>query len=107
MNAYMYILECSDGSYYIGSTKQIEVRLHQHQNGEGAIYTKNRLPVKLVYLEHYPRIDAAFAREKQVQGWSRKKRQALINGKQNDLFGLSECKNETHSKNFKKDEGLI
>jgi putative endonuclease len=54
--------------------------LAQHQNGEGANHTRKRLPVKLVYYEIYPRIDEAFNREKQVQGWSRKKKQALING---------------------------
>ena len=76
---YMYILECSDGSYYTGSTKYLEKRLSQHQAGEGANHTKKRLPVKLRYYEEYPRIDYAFYREKQVQGWSRKKKEALIN----------------------------
>lgn len=48
---YTYILECSDGNYYTGSTKDLENRLQQHQNGEGANHTKKRLPVKLVYVE--------------------------------------------------------
>ena len=77
---YMYILECSDGSYYTGSTTNLELRLQQHQSGEGANHTKKRLPVTLVYYEEYSRIDEAFYREKQVQGWSRKKKEALING---------------------------
>ena len=76
----MYILECSDGSYYTGSTTNLELRLQQHQSGEGANHTKKRLPVTLVYYEKYSRIDEAFYREKQVQGWSRKKKEALING---------------------------
>lgn len=76
----MYILECSDGTFYTGSTKNIEARIWQHQNGEGANYTKNRLPVRLLYLEEYDRMDTAFGREKQVQGWGRKKKKALING---------------------------
>jgi putative endonuclease len=76
----MYILECSDGSYYTGSTTNLELRLQQHQNGEGANHTKKRLPVTLVYYEEYARIDEAFYREKQVQGWNRKKKEALING---------------------------
>lgn len=80
MRGYMYILECADGSYYTGSTTNLELRLAQHQNGEGANHTKKRLPVRLVYYEEYPRIDEAFYREKQVQGWSRKKKEALING---------------------------
>ena len=76
----MYILLCSDGSYYTGSTNDLERRLHEHQNGEGANHTKKRLPVKLLYYEEYDRIDEAFYREKQVQGWSRRKKEALING---------------------------
>jgi len=80
MKGYMYILECSDGSYYIGRTTDLELRLQQHQSGEGANHTKKRLPVTLVYYEVYSRIDEAFYREKQVQGWSRKKKEALING---------------------------
>jgi putative endonuclease len=76
----MYILECCDGSYYVGSTKSLERRLSEHQEGLGANYTSRRLPVKLVYCEEYERIDDAFYREKQVQGWRRAKREALING---------------------------
>src|SRR5690554_4422655 len=80
MKGYTYILLCSDGSYYTGSTKHLELRLDQHQNGEGANHTKKRLPVKLIYYEEYNRIDEAFYREKQIQGWNRKKKEALING---------------------------
>jgi putative endonuclease len=86
---YMYILECADGSYYTGSTKDLERRLEQHQSGEGANHTKKRLPVKLVYFEEFQRIDKAFYREKQVQGWSRKKKEALINGDFDKLSPLS------------------
>jgi putative endonuclease len=78
--AWMYILECSDGSYYVGSTKDLEYRLSEHQAGKGAKYTSRRLPVKLVYSEEYERVVDAYAREKQVQNWSRAKREALING---------------------------
>ncbi|UZO80962.1 GIY-YIG nuclease family protein [Aquimarina sp. ERC-38] len=87
----MYILECSDGSYYTGSTKYLERRLEQHQNGEGARHTKSRLPVKLLYYELYNRIDTAFYREKQVQGWSRAKKEALINGNLEALPGLAKA----------------
>lgn len=75
---YMYILICSDGSYYTGSTKYLNRRLDQHRRGEGSNYTKKRLPVKLIYFEAYSRIDHAFYREKQVQGWSRKKKESLM-----------------------------
>ncbi|AXT49482.1 GIY-YIG nuclease family protein [Aquimarina sp. BL5] len=89
MTGYMYILECSDGSYYTGSTKDLDKRLQQHQNGEGANHTKKRLPIRLLYYEQYDRIDTAFYREKQVQGWSRAKKEALINGDLDTLPGLS------------------
>ncbi|MCB0587836.1 MAG: GIY-YIG nuclease family protein [Phaeodactylibacter sp.] len=99
MRGYMYILECADGSYYTGSTKDMERRLAQHQAGEGANHTRKRLPVKLVYFETFSRIDKAFYREKQVQGWSRKKKEALINSQFEELHRLAECRNETHYKN--------
>jgi len=86
---YMYILECGNGTYYTGSTKYLEKRLEQHQNCQGANYTKKHLPVTLIYYEEYSRIDEAFYREKQVQGWSRKKKLALIEGRFSDLPELA------------------
>ena len=85
----MYILICADDSYYIGSTIDLDRRLRQHQNGEGANHTKKRLPVELVYSEEFQRIDLAFYREKQIQKWSRKKKEALINRQHQDLPELS------------------
>ena len=96
MKGYMYILECFDGSYYTGSTNNLELRLQQHQNGEGANHTREHLPVQLVYFEEYDRIDEAFKREKQIQGWSRKKKKALINGDLEKLHTLAKCQNESH-----------
>jgi len=101
MNGYMYILQCADGSYYTGSTSDLDKRLLQHQMGEGAIHTKSRLPVKLVYYESFARIDEAFYREKQIQGWSRKKKESLISGDTAGIRKLAECKNETHFRNKK------
>jgi putative endonuclease len=89
MKGFLYILECSDGSYYTGSTNDLDFRLKQHQMGEGANHTKKRLPVKLVYYEEFQRIDDAFNREKQLQGWSRSKKEALIRGKSELLPDLS------------------
>lgn len=97
---YMYILECADGSYYTGSTKDLERRLWEHQNGLGANHTAKRLPVKLVYCEECDRIDDAFYREKQVQGWSRKKKEALMASDYNQIHLLAECRNETHCAGF-------
>jgi putative endonuclease len=62
MKGYMYILKCADGSYYTGSTTNLDLRLSQHHDGEGANHTKKRLPVKLVYYEGFDRIDLAFYR---------------------------------------------
>ena len=89
MQGYMYILECSDGSYYTGSTNDLDLRLKQHQGGEGANHTKKRLPVKLLYCEEYQRIDDAFYREKQVQGWGRDKKEVLMKGDNQMLPELS------------------
>ncbi len=89
MKGYMYILECSNGSYYTGSTIDLERRINQHQLGEGSNHTKKYLPVRLIYFEEFNRIDEAFYREKQVQNWSRKKKEALINGELNKLITLS------------------
>ncbi|MDJ0350632.1 GIY-YIG nuclease family protein [Cryobacterium sp. PH29-G1] len=86
---YTYILQCADGSFYVGSTWDIDRRLWQHNAGEGAVYTKRRRPVKLVYVEESPRIADAYAREKQIQGWNRAKRLALIEGRLADLPSLS------------------
>lgn len=85
----MYILLCSNGQYYTGSTNNIEIRLAQHQNGEGSNFTRKHLPVKLVYMEEFDNIKDAFYREKQVQGWSRKKKEALINKQYDKLPELS------------------
>lgn len=96
IKGYMYILECDNGSYYTGSTKDLEKRIQQHQKGEGANHTKKHLPVKLVYFEEFTRIDKAFYREKQIQGWSRKKKEALINNMPEKLHELAKCMNDTH-----------
>jgi len=92
---YMYILKCANGEYYTGSTKNLKCRLTQHQNGEGANFTKKHLPVELVYVEEYQRIDDAFYREKQVQRWSRAKKEALIDRKYGKLLTLAVCRNYT------------
>lgn len=78
--AWTYILQCADGSYYVGSTNDIDARLHQHQNGTGANHTKRRRPVELVSAAELDTVDEAYAWEKRVQGWSRPKRAALIRG---------------------------
>lgn len=85
MVAYTYILECANGLYYTGSTKNLTLRLNQHQEGKGARFTAKNLPVKLVYYECHSRIETAYYREKQIQGWSRKKKEALIYNQAHNL----------------------
>ncbi len=87
--AWAYLLECEDGTYYCGSTTHLELRFWQHNEGLGAAYTRKRRPVRLVWSAEFERIDEAFAFEKRVQGWSRRKREALIDGRYADLPELS------------------
>ena len=100
---YVYMLECSDGSYYTGFTNNYERRLYEHNAGTNPkAYTFNRRPVKLVYLTEFTEPIKGIEFEKQLKGWSRKKKIALINGDMNKLKQLAECKNETHFKNYNK-----
>ena len=87
---YAYMLRCADDSLYVGSCRNLMFRLWQHQEGLGAVYTRKRLPVELVWFEKFDRIDEAFAREKQIQNWSRAKRIALIEHRYEDLPKLAE-----------------
>lgn len=86
---FAYILRCSDGSFYVGSTRDLERQVGEHNLGLGARFTRRRRPVVLVWSAEFGRIDEAFAAEKQVQGWSRAKRLALIDGRTEMLAGLS------------------
>lgn len=96
---YMYILKCCDDTFYTGSTINLRKRFLEHQAGVGANYTAKRIPVSLFYFEEYQRIDLAFKREKQVQNWSRKKKQALVMKEYKKLQQLSFCKNTSHYSN--------
>ena len=87
--SWMYILKCSDNSYYVGSTQNLELRVWQHSTGLGAKYTSTRLPIELMFAAEFDRIADAYAFEKKVQGWSRGKREALIQSDFNKLPGLS------------------
>jgi len=89
--AWTYILECADGSLYVGSTFDLERRVSEHNLGLGAAYTRirRRRPVRLVWAAQYDRVEDAYAYEKQIQGWGRRKRLALIEGRLEDLPGLA------------------
>ncbi|MCS0500403.1 GIY-YIG nuclease family protein [Protaetiibacter mangrovi] len=86
---WVYILRCADGSYYVGSTTHLEYRLWQHQQGEGAEYTKHRRPVELAFAHETETVGEAFGLEKRIQGWGRAKREALIRGDFDALPGLA------------------
>lgn len=90
---YVYILECSDGTYYTGITNNMSRRLEEHKHSETIIsYTSIRLPVKLVYIATFMDVREAIAWEKQVKGWNRAKKKALIEGRFEDLPKLSVSK---------------
>jgi len=82
MNQYfVYILLCNDNSYYTGITNNLERRIQEHENGtDPSSYTCKRLPVKLVFHELFPDVNQAIALEKQIKGWKRSKKEAIING---------------------------
>ncbi|MFT4219151.1 MAG: GIY-YIG nuclease family protein [Microbacterium sp.] len=89
---YVYILRCHDGSYYVGSTARTpEQREWEHNNVDelSAHHTRKRRPVYLVYTEVFDRLDSAAHREKQLHGWSRAKKEALIAGRVEELQTLS------------------
>jgi predicted GIY-YIG superfamily endonuclease len=77
---WVYILHCNDGSYYTGHTDDLEKRIAEHEAGEGAVYTSTRLPVRLEFSQGFSSRDEALACERQIKGWSRKKKEAMMRG---------------------------
>ncbi|MDX1471210.1 MAG: GIY-YIG nuclease family protein [Flavobacteriaceae bacterium] len=98
MNLYfVYILECSDQSLYIGITNNLESRIAQHNNGEFKnSYTFNRRPLILRFSQGFYNVLEAIYFEKKIKGWSRAKKLALIKGDYDMLQILAECRNATH-----------
>ena len=88
---YVYILECSDGSYYTGITNDIDRRLAEHIEGHPRCYTTTRRPIKLVWVSDELNIQDAILLEKQIKGWRRAKKTALIEGNFDDLPRLSKA----------------
>ena len=78
MRGHFYILRCSDGSYYVGSTTDLDARIATHRSGDGGDYTARRLPVEVVFTDEFESPHDAFLVERQVKGWSRAKKEALI-----------------------------
>jgi putative endonuclease len=89
---FVYILKCSDGSYYTGITSNLEKRIEEHNTGIYKGYTSTRLPVELVYSNRYNDVNEAIRSEKQIKGWSKAKKEALIKGDFELLKELSKSK---------------
>jgi putative endonuclease len=90
MGAFVYIVLCQDGSFYTGSTRgSLEDRVNQHNAGSYGGYTATRRPVRLVYSEYFDRIMDAVSAERQIKGWSRAKKEALLRGDFDELKVLS------------------
>jgi putative endonuclease len=91
MGAFVYMLRCADGSYYVGiaTGDDLTVRIAEHQAGTYPGYTSSRLPVELVWSDHFERITDAITAERQLKGWSRAKKEALIKGDWNSVQRLA------------------
>ncbi|HAT9175401.1 TPA: GIY-YIG nuclease family protein [Legionella pneumophila] len=91
---WVYILQCSDKSYYTGQTDNLEKRLTQHQDKMiPGCYTSTRLPIQLKYSQEFMSREEALSAERQIKGWSRRKKEALINGDWQALSDYSKRKN--------------
>jgi putative endonuclease len=94
--AYLYILRCADGSYYVGTTrKSVEERIAEHNAGLHGGYTVTRRPLTLVFAQHFDVITDAIAAERQIKGWSRAKKEALIKGEWNRLPELAKRRTQS------------
>jgi putative endonuclease len=89
---FVYIVQCTDGFYYTGVTNDLERRVNEHNNGLIEGFTSKRLPVKLMHHQGFQNIDDAIRAEKQIKGWSRKKKEALIKSDFDSLIILSKSK---------------
>ena len=98
---YVYILKCADDSFYTGETNNLRHRLQEHDNGSNpSSYTFIRRPVELVYYAEFPDYYQALIFEKRIKGWSRAKKEALINENWDKLKLLSVCNNESSHHNM-------
>ena len=97
---YVYILKCSDGTYYTGITNNLARRITEHTLGINKdAYTYSRRPVEMIYSERYTDYLLAISWEKRIKKWSKKKKEALISKNWEKLKKAAECKNGTHYNN--------
>ena len=102
LNYFVYIVKCSDNSYYTGITNDLERRLYEHNNSNDSnSYTFNKRPINLMFYEPFKDVNQAISFEKRIKGWTRKKKEALIENNWEKLKDLSICKNNTTHLNFK------
>jgi putative endonuclease len=97
MGAFVYMLQCADSSYYIGSATgdDLAKRIAEHRTGAYPGYTSTRRPVQLVWSEHFDRITDAIAAERKIKGWRRAKKRALITGDWNEIRRLAKRRGGT------------
>ena len=91
---WVYIVECTDGSFYVGSARSLEVRISEHASGIGAEHVRRHGFKRLAFAQELENIGEAYAMEKRIQGWSRAKRQAIIDGEFSLLPSLSRSARE-------------
>ena len=95
MPAFVYILRCRDGRYYVGSTRdELEQRINDHNAGRYGGFTKGRRPVELMFSQEFDRVTDAISAECQVKGWSRAKKEALMRGDMAKLVRLSRSREQ-------------
>jgi len=99
---YLYLIECSDETYYVGVTNDLSRRMREHKHGahEGS-YTYNRRPVKLKYYLMFDDIREAISYEKKIKKWSKAKKDAFFLKQWDKLRELAKCRNKTSSDNYK------
>jgi predicted GIY-YIG superfamily endonuclease len=89
MAFWIYMLRCADASYYAGHTDNLEKRIAEHQSGAVSGYTQSRRPVSVIYSEVFSSRADALERERQIKGWSRAKKEALIKSDWEELSRLA------------------
>jgi len=100
---YVYILRCADQSLYVGYTRNIDRRVETHNAGRGAAFTSKRRPVVLAYAEPHDSETAALRRERQLKGWTREKKEALVRG---DLASLKSRSKRRHQAKAERRRGV-
>ena len=101
-NYFVYIVQCSDNSYYTGVTNSVERRVYEHNNSnDDSSYTFDKRPVKLIFYQPFQDIHQAIAFEKQLKGWTRKKKEALIENNWDKIKEFAVCINSTSHLNHK------